>query len=47
MYYVYDWRLEQEAALRKAKGSGMAEEQVHRFVDGCMRCHAYQMPCAS
>ncbi|KAK0357417.1 hypothetical protein LTR94_000451 [Friedmanniomyces endolithicus] len=33
--YVYDWRLEQEAALRAAKGTGMTGEQVVRFVNGC------------
>jgi D-glycerate 3-kinase len=32
--YVYDWRLEQEAALRKEKGAGMTDEQVVKFVDG-------------
>jgi D-glycerate 3-kinase len=32
--YVYDWRLEQEAALRKDKGAGMTDEQVVKFVDG-------------
>ena len=32
--YVYDWRLEQEAALRRDKGSGMTDEQVRKFVDG-------------
>ncbi|KAK3116809.1 hypothetical protein LTR53_002444 [Teratosphaeriaceae sp. CCFEE 6253] len=32
--YVYAWRLEQEAALRATKGSGMTEEQVVKFVNG-------------
>jgi D-glycerate 3-kinase len=32
--FVYDWRLEQEAALRREKGSGMTDEMVRRFVDG-------------
>jgi D-glycerate 3-kinase len=32
--YVYDWRLEQEAALRKEKGTGMTDEHVIKFVDG-------------
>ena len=32
--YVYQWRLEQEAALRKSKGKGMTEEQVLQFVNG-------------
>jgi pantothenate kinase-related protein Tda10 len=33
--YVYNWRLEQEAGLRAMKGSGMTDEQVKKFVDGC------------
>lgn len=33
--YVYEWRQEQERTLRAAKGTGMTEEQVNRFVDGC------------
>lgn len=32
--YVYDWRLQQEAALREERGAGMTDEQVIRFVDG-------------
>lgn len=34
--YVYDWRLQQEAALRRDKGeaNGMTDEQVVRFVNG-------------
>ncbi|GME65995.1 Uridine cytidine [Neofusicoccum parvum] len=32
--YVYDWRLQQEAALRAAKGKGMTDEQVVHFVNG-------------
>ena len=32
--YVYKWRLQQEAGLRAAKGSGMTDEQVRHFVDG-------------
>ncbi|KAL0933060.1 d-glycerate 3-kinase [Colletotrichum truncatum] len=32
--YVYDWRLQQEAALRQERGTGMTDEQVVRFVDG-------------
>ncbi|KAJ9637023.1 hypothetical protein H2204_004946 [Knufia peltigerae] len=32
--YVYKWRLEQEANLRAARGSGMTDEQVKHFVDG-------------
>ncbi|KAL8698114.1 MAG: hypothetical protein Q9201_006752 [Fulgogasparrea decipioides] len=33
--YVYEWRLEQEAALRREKGSGMTDEEVVNFVNGC------------
>lgn len=33
--FVYEWRQEQERNLRAAKGSGMTEEQVNHFVDGC------------
>lgn len=32
--YVYEWRLEQEHNLIKAKGSGMTDEQVKTFIDG-------------
>lgn len=32
---VYEWRLEAERALRAAKGSGMTDEQVVEFVNGC------------
>lgn len=35
--FVYEWRQEQERGLRATKGSGMTEEQVNDFVDGC-RC---------
>ncbi|KAI0171767.1 P-loop containing nucleoside triphosphate hydrolase protein [Hypoxylon sp. FL1284] len=31
--WVYDWRLEQEAMLRRQKGTGMTDEQVVKFVD--------------
>lgn len=34
--FVYEWRQEQERTLRAAKGTGMTEEQVNHFVDGCM-----------
>jgi len=34
--YVYEWRLEQERALRREKGTGMSDEMVRRFVDGYM-----------
>ncbi|KZF25404.1 P-loop containing nucleoside triphosphate hydrolase protein [Xylona heveae TC161] len=33
--FVYDWRLQQEAALRLSKGVGMTDEEVIKFVDGC------------
>ena len=36
--YVYDWRQQQEAAMRAAKGTGMSEEQVNHFVNSCKRC---------
>ena len=32
--YVYKWRSEQEAALRRDKGTGMSDEQVVKFVNG-------------
>lgn len=32
--WVYDWREEQEAVLRREKGTGMSIEQVRVFVDG-------------
>jgi D-glycerate 3-kinase len=32
--FVYKWRLEQEAALRRDKGTGMSDAQVVKFVDG-------------
>lgn len=32
--YVYEWRLEQEHNLIKAKGSGMTDDEVKNFVDG-------------
>lgn len=34
---VYTWRQEAETKMIAAKGTGMTEEQVKRFVDGC-RC---------
>lgn len=33
--YVYDWRQQQEAAMRAEKGRGMSVEQVNNFVNGC------------
>lgn len=35
MRFVYEWRQEQERTLRASKGTGMTEEQVNHFVDGC------------
>lgn len=35
LHYVYEWRQEQERTLRAAKGTGMTEDQVNQFVDGC------------
>jgi D-glycerate 3-kinase len=32
--FVYEWREQQEAALRREKGVGMSPEEVRRFVDG-------------
>ncbi|KAF7872581.1 hypothetical protein EAF04_003501 [Stromatinia cepivora] len=32
--YVYEWRKQQEEALRREKGTGMTDEQVKEFVDG-------------
>lgn len=34
--FVYEWRQEQERTLRATKGTGMTEEEVNHFVDGCM-----------
>jgi len=33
--FVYDWRLQQERALRAVKGTGMTDEQVINFVNDC------------
>jgi D-glycerate 3-kinase len=33
---VYEWRIEQEHALKREKGVGMTDEQVIRFVQGYM-----------
>lgn len=33
--FVYEWRQEQERTLRATKGTGMTEEEVNHFVDGC------------
>ncbi|KAG8631032.1 hypothetical protein KVT40_000172 [Elsinoe batatas] len=33
-HYVYDWRQQQETALRASKGTGMTQEQVIHFVNG-------------
>lgn len=42
--YVYDWRLQQEAALRAAKGTGMTDSQVINFVNGCKFCRLLNFP---
>ncbi|KAL8780633.1 MAG: hypothetical protein Q9194_000824 [Teloschistes cf. exilis] len=34
LQYVYAWRLEQEATLRRERGRGMTNEEVKKFVDG-------------
>jgi D-glycerate 3-kinase len=31
--YVYDWRTQQETALRRDRGTGMTDDEVVRFVD--------------
>ncbi len=33
--FVYEWRSQSERRLRETKGSGMTEEQVVDFVNGC------------
>ncbi len=42
--YVYEWRLEQEAGLRRDKGCGMTEKQVVDFVNGCMLHFVWLLP---
>ncbi|KAI9848869.1 MAG: hypothetical protein M1837_006385 [Sclerophora amabilis] len=42
--YVYAWRLEQEAALRAAKGSGMTDDQVREFVNDYYPCYELYTP---
>ncbi|KAL9104956.1 MAG: hypothetical protein Q9163_000128 [Psora crenata] len=32
--FAYQWRLQQERALRELRGSGMTDNQVHQFVNG-------------
>ena len=32
---IYRWRLQQEKALRIERGTGMTDEEVMSFVDGC------------
>lgn len=39
IHFVYEWRQEQEQTLRATKGTGMTEEQVNHFVDGCTSNH--------
>lgn len=33
--WVYEWRLQAEHKLRDEKGSGMTDDQVKKFIDGC------------
>lgn len=33
--YAYDWRIQQEHGLIASRGSGMTNDQVTEFVDGC------------
>lgn len=33
--FVYEWRSQSERKLREVKGSGMTDDQVIKFVDGC------------
>ena len=33
--FVYGWRKQQERALVRARGQGMTDGQVERFVDAC------------
>lgn len=34
--FVFEWRSQSERQLRETKGSGMTDEQVFNFVNGCM-----------
>lgn len=34
--FVYEWRSESERKLSETKGSGMTDEEVVGFVNGCM-----------
>lgn len=43
-HYVYDWRLQQEHALREAKGSGMTDVEVERFVDRYYTSYELYLP---
>lgn len=36
LQFVYEWRLEQEDQLRRERGSGMTNDAVMNFIDGCM-----------
>lgn len=42
---VYQWRRQQESSLRETKGSGMKDEQVLDFVNGCMHCFECKSVC--
>ncbi|KAK6433976.1 cystathionine beta-lyase [Oleoguttula sp. CCFEE 5521] len=41
---VYEWRLQQEAAMRQVKGTGMSDKQVVDFVNGCVYCYLENVP---
>lgn len=39
IHNVYQWRLQQEHALRKTTGEGMTDEQVKKFIDRYFPCY--------
>lgn len=42
--FVYDWRITQEHMLIEAKGQGMSDDEVRRFVDGYMPAYELYVP---
>ncbi|KAK2739562.1 hypothetical protein FQN57_006524 [Myotisia sp. PD_48] len=46
-HYAYDWREQQEAALRASKGTGMTPKQVIKFVDGYFPSYELFIPTLS
>lgn len=42
--WVYDWRLQQEHALIKQKGTGKTDLQVKQFIDGYMSSYYIYLP---